>query len=922
MANEVAGITLAVDVRQVQTATQSLEQFKRANEQAAQGVQSFVNAEQVAKNQARDTARYVQEQRVEFQRLQQIIDPTASKLNKLTAAAQQLDRAFEAGVVPDREFFRLGEVLETQNNALRRSASLLTEEGRAAAEEAKQKERASRQAETFLRSLQRHAEAAELTRDELNKLRAQQLGVSSEAAPYLDRISQATERNIDAFGRQSEAIRRSGLSVGQYRNAIRTLPAQITDIGTSIAGGIPLWLIAIQQGGQIKDSFGGVANTARFLLAALNPLTGVLAIVGAGLGAAALAAFNAERGIRQAREAIDQTLRLSDESARQLSRSIADIADASGKSAADIAKSFVATTDGADVAISKLIEVGYTYEEATAAVNNYKDSSDFTQVNAAIQAHLEQTNQISRAWTENVAAVGGYNNAVAQQGLINGPLQNRVEFRLLAVNELLSNTQKDANDLVIYGNQQYAKTVQAIKEQELALDGVKSSQRDLNNAQEQLRKAQRGGDQDAIRSAQNILRLRQREYDAAVKAEDRINNPRTREARKPTTREYRDETQAYESGVIALEAQLQALRSQVGVTSELSRERKALYDEQARFIVLERRNAAGTLTRAQQRTLAEKDTILALAQQKAELGDQIQEQTRVNNLARQNATTLEKINAQTASLNIGTGLSDRQRQFAQQIAQLEANQVSAGGDVNAPDFQRILQSYQAFYDAETAQREDWQAGARSAFANITEEASNYANVAGSLVTTAFNGIADQITSLVTTGQASFKEFTASILSEIAKIITRLLLVRAIEATISSFGGGAGGALGSIASSVGFASGGYTGDGGKYQAAGTVHKGEFVFTKEATSRIGVGNLYKLMRGYSNRSSSTPTSGYANGGYVTGQDGVVVNAEGITVNVNNGGDPKGVEQGVRAIIADELSKSVQQGGRIYNYVKGYG
>ena len=28
----------------------------------------------------------------------------------------------------------------------------------------------------------------------------------------------------------------------------------------------------------------------------------------------------------------------------------------------------------------------------------------------------------------------------------------------------------------------------------------------------------------------------------------------------------------------------------------------------------------------------------------------------------------------------------------------------------------------------------------------------------------------------------------------------------------------------------------------------VHRGEFVFTQEATNRIGVGNLYRMMRGY--------------------------------------------------------------------------
>lgn len=58
----------------------------------------------------------------------------------------------------------------------------------------------------------------------------------------------------------------------------------------------------------------------------------------------------------------------------------------------------------------------------------------------------------------------------------------------------------------------------------------------------------------------------------------------------------------------------------------------------------------------------------------------------------------------------------------------------------------------------------------------------------------------------------------------------------------------------------YAQGGYTGNGGKYQPAGTVHKGEFVFTKKATDQIGVGNLYAMMR------SAQYGRGYATGGYV--------------------------------------------------------
>lgn len=56
---------------------------------------------------------------------------------------------------------------------------------------------------------------------------------------------------------------------------------------------------------------------------------------------------------------------------------------------------------------------------------------------------------------------------------------------------------------------------------------------------------------------------------------------------------------------------------------------------------------------------------------------------------------------------------------------------------------------------------------------------------------------------------------------------------------------------------GFANGGYTGDGGKYQPAGVVHAGEFVFTKEETSRAGVDNLFALAKSL---------RGYATGGLV--------------------------------------------------------
>jgi lambda family phage tail tape measure protein len=67
---------------------------------------------------------------------------------------------------------------------------------------------------------------------------------------------------------------------------------------------------------------------------------------------------------------------------------------------------------------------------------------------------------------------------------------------------------------------------------------------------------------------------------------------------------------------------------------------------------------------------------------------------------------------------------------------------------------------------------------------------------------------------------------------------------------SLFGGGSTSGYGLFGQMFGFATGGYTGNGGKYEPAGVVHKGEYVFTKEQTARLGVGNLPRLAKGYAN------------------------------------------------------------------------
>ncbi|WP_258237711.1 hypothetical protein [Citrobacter koseri] len=76
--------------------------------------------------------------------------------------------------------------------------------------------------------------------------------------------------------------------------------------------------------------------------------------------------------------------------------------------------------------------------------------------------------------------------------------------------------------------------------------------------------------------------------------------------------------------------------------------------------------------------------------------------------------------------------------------------------------------------------------------------------------------------------------------------------------------------------VGFATGGFTGLGGKYQPAGIVHKGEYVFDQAATNRIGVSNLEALRNGGSlDATLSKP-------GFGTGAQNVNNNSNAMTLN----------------------------------------
>ncbi len=128
--------------------------------------------------------------------------------------------------------------------------------------------------------------------DTLGMTRSQQLAYNAAlrtSGPVLDEIVQKLARAEAVAKRSGKELNAYGVSAAQQAAAMRGVPAQITDIVVSLQGGQNPLTVFLQQGGQLKDMFGGIrpaaAALASQLLSMINPLTAAAAAT-AALGVA------------------------------------------------------------------------------------------------------------------------------------------------------------------------------------------------------------------------------------------------------------------------------------------------------------------------------------------------------------------------------------------------------------------------------------------------------------------------------------------------------------------------------------------------------------------------------------------------------------------------------------------------------------
>lgn len=982
MADKVAGLTFGVDVSQVDKAVRSLAELKNQSQQTGAGLQSLADAERRATAQTEEMNRALQRQKQEtdksktsFSRIASAIDPTISKMANLRKATEELDKAWALGLVPDKEFFRLGAVIESTTNKLRQQQAALTEEGRAAIAEAEAKQKAANAGRDFVASLKQQAESIGKTRSELLEMKAAQLGVSTEAAPFINALRQQEQ----ALNKQQNAMGLAGISAGQYKMAMRQLPMQITDVVTSLASGMPVWLVAVQQGGQIKDSFGGIGNTFKVLLSYINPLTVGAVSLGVALAAIAKAGYDSWKAQRDLSNALvltggyaatttGQITALTEEINKTSSATIGSIQGiatslaSSGKYTIDQIKQITKTTAewSAQTGESEKTITGYFDSIAKDPIKGLADLNE--QFNFLKEGQLTYIESLRKTKGETAAAEAAtklFADTMDKRLKDIADSATPLETMWTDIKKWAADSWKWVGDHTVGALNLIVDTVSAIINtiRKLITDGDAMIAQFIVDAGRQLQKIPGMGDfgNDFIAQQEQLIkdskaksaelaktiaeqqaRIAKGEMgyidsakDKTVsggyssKTKERVNQEekdilKNRNARKQQADAGVKIDEQYQAELLSLQAQLKVLQQHKGLDDKISQQRKDYFETVAKFQVLEEASQKRKLTQSEQQMLANKKNILYMAEQKAIVGDQIVQQQRLNALLDKSTKYQNQMAEKTKALQDTAGMGSKEQERYRANAQMAADWKNNGGSLSDPGFKAMQEASDKFYAQQDAQMLNWKAGFTHAWADIGDEVNDvYSNI-GSITQNAFSGMASVLTDFVVTGKASFSDFAKSVITDITNMLIKMALFNSLSA---AFGGGNTFSFASMFSK-GFAGGGYTGDGGKYEPKGIVHGGEFVFTKEATQRLGPENLYRLMRGYASGGlvggSASSGSGITNGGNVAASAAMVFTIGDINITMGSGQDSKGLEQGVRQIVNDMFTEALSQNGRIAKFV----
>ncbi|ENA5298217.1 phage tail tape measure protein, partial [Escherichia coli] len=764
------------------------------------------------------------------------------------------------------------------------------------------------------------------------------------------------------LSRQALAAQKAGISVGQYKAAMRTLPAQFTDIATQLAGGQNPWLILLQQGGQVKDSFGGMIPMFRGLAGAITlPMVGVtsLAVATGALvyawyqGDSTLSAFNktlvlsgnqsgltADRMLtlsragqaagltfNQARESLAALVNAGVRGGEQfdaINQSVARFASASGVEVDKVAEAFgKLTTDPTSGLIAMARQFRNVTAEQIAYVAQLQRSGDEAGAlqaanDIATKGFDEQTRRLKEnmgtleTWADKtgkafksmwdaILDIGRpessadmlasaqkafdeadkkwqwYQSRSQRRGKtssfranLQGAWNDRENARLGLAAATLQSDMEKAGELAARDRaERDASQLKYTGEAQKAYERLLTPLEKYTARQEELNKALKDG---------KILQADYNTLMAAAKKDYESTLKKPKQSGVKVSAGDRQEDSAH-AALLTLQAELRMLEKHAGANEKISQQRRDLWKAENQYAVLKEAATKRQLSEQEKSLLTHEKETLEYKRQLAELGDKVEHQKRLNELAQQAARFEQQQGAKQAAISAqARGLTDRQAQRESEEQRLR----DVYGD-NPDALAKATSALKNTWSAEEQLRGSWMAGLKSGWGEWAESATDSFSQVKSVATQTFDGIAQNMAAMLTGSEQNWRGFTRSVLSMLTEIFLKQAMVGIVGSIGSAIGGAFGGgasastgtAIQAAAANFHFATGGFTGTGGKYEPAGIVHRGEFVFTKEATSRIGVGNLYRLMRGY------------AEGGYVggAGSSAQMRRTEGINFNQNN-------------------------------------
>ena len=373
MSDQIASITLRADVSDLKTASNELDKLGQAAAGAVDKADDLNSVFRAGAESAKQGTEGIKEQQTALKGLLENIDPVNKALNRLDEQQAALRNFQTKGFLDTDDFQHYNKILDD-------TRLKLTDTGEAAAR-AQAELVATQAAEKQSAALKNLLGSIDPTIRAFNSLDEQhaQLVAHFEAGRIngaqfehfntilnqtRERLSGVADVLPEALSRQEAAARRAGISVGQYSAAMRTLPAQFTDIATQLAGGQSPFLILLQQGGQIKDQFGsvqgalsGVGEYIRSMAGMINPTTIALAGLVGTVGLLAAAAYSSSEQFDQVARSVIMMGGAGFASMQQLNEAAEEVAGKTNTSISSAVDTLVTLNDTGKYTASQMKQI-------------------------------------------------------------------------------------------------------------------------------------------------------------------------------------------------------------------------------------------------------------------------------------------------------------------------------------------------------------------------------------------------------------------------------------------------------------------------------------------------------------------------------------------------------------------------------------